>query len=112
MTQKQSIMLKAQASKIEGKTDEIELLTQGDLTLVNAKKIKDFFITNLAKGKHYNVYISNVDNIDLGFIQILQRFCWDAQQESSKVTLSVSLAEDHKLLLTRAGFGSLITLNN
>lgn len=112
MKKKQSITLKAQASKADGKTDEIELIAQGELTLANAKKIKDFFSSNLAKGKHFSVNVSNVDNIDLGFIQILQRFCWDAQQESSKVTLSVSLAEDHKLLLTRAGFGSLITLNN
>ena len=110
MTKKQSITLKAQASK--EKSDEVELIAQGDLTLINVKKIKDFFIGNLAKGKHFNVIVSNVDNIDLGFIQILQRFYWDAQHESSKVTLSISLTEDHKLLLTRAGFGPLITFKN
>lgn len=112
MAKKQSFTLKAQPSKVKGRTNEIELIAQGDLTLTNAKKIKDFFISNLTKGKLFNVKVSNVDSIDLGFIQILQRFYWDAQQENSKVTVSISLAEDHRLLLVRAGFESLITLNN
>ncbi|MDD4672325.1 MAG: STAS domain-containing protein [Bacteroidales bacterium] len=112
MAKKQNITLKAKPSKVKGKSHEIELIAQGELTLTNAKKMKDFFINNLASGKHFNVRVSNVDSIDLGFIQILQRFYWDAQQENSKVTVSISLAEDHRVLLVRAGFESLITLNN
>ena len=112
MTNNQSITLKAQPSKVKGKSDEMNLILKGDLTLMNAIKIKDFFISNLSKGKNFDVQVSDVENIDLGFIQILQRFYWDAQQESSKITLSVSLAEDQKLLITRAGFGRLITQNN
>jgi ABC-type transporter Mla MlaB component len=112
MAKSQSITLKAQASKAKGKTDEVVLLMQGDLTLDNAPKVKEFFLNSMSKGKAFNVRISNVDNIDLGFLQLLKRFCWDAQHEQKAVDIAMNISDDQKLLLTRSGFGSVITLTS
>jgi ABC-type transporter Mla MlaB component len=109
MAKSQSITLKAQASKAKGKTDEVVLLMQGELTLDNATQVKEFFLSTLPKGKQFNVKVSNVDNIDLGFLQLLKRFCWDSQQEQKAVEISMNIADDQAHLLSRAGFGSLIT---
>ncbi|MDX9847620.1 MAG: STAS domain-containing protein [Tenuifilaceae bacterium] len=110
MAKAQNITLKAQASK--GNPEEMVVTIQGELTLDNAQKIKDFLLATLAKGSKFLVKISNVDSIDLGFIQLLQRFKWDAQQVQKDVELSAKLTDDQSQLLTRAGFASIITLKN
>ncbi|MDX9768870.1 MAG: hypothetical protein RBT19_00795 [Tenuifilaceae bacterium] len=112
MAKSQSITLKAQASKAKGKSDELVLQMQGELTLDNATKVKEFLLSNMPKGKTFNVKISNVDNIDLGFLQLLKRFCWDAQQEQKGVDITMNISEDQKMLLIRSGFESIITLTN
>ena len=110
MAKTQTVTLKALSSK---EKPEVTVLTiQGELTLDNADKIKDFFLGALAKGSKYLVKVSSVDSIDLGFIQLLQRFKWDAQQARKDVEISMELSDEHTQLLGRAGFSNLITLKN
>jgi ABC-type transporter Mla MlaB component len=112
MAKTQNITLKSQPSKGKGKNDEIILIIQGELTVDNSRRIKDFFLNALKEGKKYLVKVNNVDNIDLGFIQLLQRFQWDAMHVKKEVEVSISVSEEFQTLLSRAGFNSIMTLKN
>lgn len=109
MAKSQSITLKTQASKAKGKTDEITLVMQGELTLDNAAKVKDFFMASMPKGSQFHVKINQVENIDLGVLQLLKRFTWDAQEQQKKVSISMALTDDQKQLLSRSGFSAFIS---
>lgn len=110
MTKAQTVTLKALPSK--EKPDETVLTIQGELTLDNADKIKDFLLGALVKGSKYLVKVSNVDSLDLSFIQLIQRFKWDVQQARKDVDITMTLSDDHTQLLSRAGFNNLITQKN
>ena len=102
MAQAQKIKLKAQP--VKGKSNDVALTIQGELTLDNAVKLKDFLVENLDKYTKFNVKLNSVDSIDLGAMQLLQRFIWDAKSEKKEVVFEVKISEDHRILLEKSGF--------
>ena len=112
MATKEKISIKSQPDKEKGKPEGGVVLTlQGEITLDYAPKIKDFFSDNLKKYQHFTLRVSNVDSIDLGAVQLMQRFIWDAQAENKKVDLSLNLSPDIKILLERSVFNSFLALS-
>lgn len=113
MAKAQKITLKAQQQKGKGKTEkDVELLIQGELTIHNSVKFKDFLLDNLKKFDHFVLKVNNVDNIDLGAVQLIQRFYWDAQEEKKTVEFIIDLPEEHRVLLERSGLSNFLTLTN
>lgn len=112
MAKSTKISLKAQPSKEKGKEKEVALVIQGELTLDGAYDLKEFLLQHLSKYNHFNIKINNVQNIDLGAVQLIQRFLWDIQQEQKSFKIELKLSDDQRLLLERAGFKSFLTLMN
>lgn len=112
MAKSQKISLKAQPSKDKGKEKEVALVIQGELTIDEATDLKDFLLQNLTKFDHFNIKVNNVQSIDLGAVQLLQRFIWDIQHGQKSYKFELKLSDDQRLLLERAGFKSFLTLMN
>lgn len=101
-------MQKNYSIKKENKGNIIHVTLGGDLTLNNIKKLKDEFLTLLNAGKSVKIKIANVENIDLGFIQLFQSFIWTAKQSSTDIQFTLDLNDQQNILLSNAG----ITLKN
>lgn len=110
MAKAQKINLKVTPQKGAGKKDkEVDLLIQGELTIANSPKLRDFFIENLSKYNHFNVKVSQVESIDLSTIQLLQRFIWDAQELKKTVDILFELSTEDKTLIERSGLNAIVT---
>lgn len=110
MAKAQKITLKATPHKGAGKKDkEVDLLIQGELTIVNSTKLKDFLIDSIGKYNHLNVKVSQAESIDLTAIQLFQRFIWDAQEAKKSVDFTFELSDEDKILIERSGLNSIIT---
>lgn len=105
MAKNQKFTFKVQPPKGKGSDQApAQLILQGDLTIDTATDVKKQLLENLKKYKVFRVKVSNVDSLDLTFIQLLQRFIWDAQQQNKQVEVAFNLPDDIKLLLEHAGF--------
>jgi hypothetical protein len=69
-------------------------------------------LDNLKKFDHFVLKINKVDNIDLGAVQLIQRFLWDAQEEKKTVEFILELPEEHQVLLERSGLSNFLTPTN
>ncbi|HOP04201.1 MAG TPA: STAS domain-containing protein [Tenuifilaceae bacterium] len=109
MAKNQKFTFKIQQPKGKGKEQEpVQLTLQGDLSIETAGDIKKQLLENLNKYMNFNIKVSNVDTLDLTFVQVLQRFIWDAQQLKKSVVVNFSLPDDIQLLLEHAGFESFL----
>jgi anti-anti-sigma regulatory factor len=112
MAKNEPVQLKAQLEKGKGKIEGAVLLTlQGELTIDNAAAVRKYLLDSLAKHKKFTVRISNVENIDLTIIQLLQRFAWDAKELGKEVDFDFKLNEEFHSLIQRAGFNTFLALN-
>lgn len=89
----------------------VTITLSGNLTLDEAETIKLMLKQNLEKYQKFLIKLQNVENIDLGMIQLLYSFRWTAERKSKSVSFSFSLLDEHKLLLEHAGFSELINDN-
>lgn len=105
MAKNQKFTFKIQQPKGKGKEQgPVQLILQGDLSIETAADVKKQLLENLKKHKSFSIKVSSVDTLDLTFIQLLQRFVWDAQLQNKPVDVSFSLPNDIKLLIENAGF--------
>lgn len=112
MAKNETVQLKSQPEKGKGKTEGATLMTlQGELSIDNAPAIKKFLIENLAKYKSFKVRVSNVDNIDLTAIQLIQRFAWDAKEQNKEVEFDFLIPDEFSSLIQRAGFNTFLSLS-
>jgi len=82
-----------------------------DLSLNEVSAIKLLMVQNLDKYPIFHVVLKNVENIDLGMVQVLYSFKWTAERKSKKVYFDFSLTHEQKLLLEHAGFSELVNNN-
>ena len=68
-------------------------------------------LQNFDKYQSFDIKLSDVEAIDLGVIQLLYSFKWTAERKSKTVHFNISLPDEHKLLLERAGFNELVNNN-
>ena len=113
MAKQPKINLKAQPSKGKGKSEkEVTLIIQGELTLDNSEQLKNFLLENLDKYNHFVLKVNGVESIDLGAIQLIQRFIWDIKQQNKSFEAEIKIPEDYKLLFARAGLNSFLSMVN
>jgi ABC-type transporter Mla MlaB component len=84
---------------------------QGDLSLNTIVELKDLLLDIIDKYQQFDIKISNVDTIDLGFMQLLQSFRWTAEKQKKVVELEFSLTDEQAQLLSNAGLGVIIKSN-
>jgi anti-anti-sigma regulatory factor len=111
MANKMTITLKAIPEK--GRNDKVVVLViQGELSLDNSSKVRDFLIDNLNKYEDFTIKISDVSSIDLSILQLLQRFIWDADTVKKNIKLELNLTPELELFLEKSGFKPFIALSN
>jgi len=112
MAKNNQIQLKTQPVKGKDEAEGAVLLTrQGEVTIENAVAGKKCMTDNLAKPEKFSVKVSNVENIDLTIVQLLQRFFWDVKELGKEVEFEFRLTEEFQSLLQRAGFQSFLALS-
>jgi len=89
-------------------TNLVTITLSGNLTLDSINTIKLMLMQNLDKYQGFKLKLEDIENIDLGIIQLLYSFKLSAEQKSKSISLEFSLLEDHKQLLEHAGFAVLI----
>jgi ABC-type transporter Mla MlaB component len=83
--------------------DYTKLTLSGDLSLNNVKAIKDDLEAYLNKSEGVKVLVKDVDNIDLGFIQLIQSFAWTLLKSNKQTDIEMELSPDQQKLLNNAG---------
>lgn len=83
----------------------------GNLSLDEVAEIKLLMVQNLDKFQIFHIILSDVENIDLGMLQLLYSFKWTAERKSKKVYFDVTLSDEHKILLERTGFSEIVNNN-
>lgn len=79
-----------------------------NLSLDEVSTIKHLMVQNLDKFQVFHVVLQDVENIDLGMVQLLYSFKWTAERKSKKVHFDFSLSDEHLSLLEHAGFYELV----
>jgi len=83
----------------------------GNLSLDEVSDIKLLMMQNLDKYQFFHVLLEDVENIDLGLIQLLYSFRWTVERKSKKVSFTFSLPDEYKTLLEHGGFTELMNIN-
>jgi hypothetical protein len=79
-----------------------------NLSLDEVSTIKHLLVQNLDKFQVFHVVLQEVENIDLGMVQLLYSFKWTAERKSKKVFFDFALSQEHISLLEHAGFYELV----
>lgn len=87
------------------------IVFEGNLTLKNINKIKNKLAEAVHKSNNIEIVAGNVDNLDISFIQLLFAAFKTAQIESKVITFKLSLTDELRILVERAGFTSLLYNN-
>jgi len=85
-----------------------KIVFNGNLTLDEVTAIKHLMMQNLDKFQIFRVQLEDVENIDLGMVQLLYSFKWTVERKSKKIYLDIKLNEEQMSLLERSGFSELI----
>ncbi len=107
MEKAQKLPYKVTATTDNGAKKAIIHLSQS-LTLDDVAAVKLLMLQNFDKFQSFEVKIDDVEAIDLGIVQLLYSFKWTAERKSKVVHFNISLADEHKMLLERAGFSELV----
>lgn len=110
MEKAQKVPYRVTSSTDEGAKKAIIHLSE-NLTLDEVAAIKLLMLQNFDKYQSFEIKLSNVENIDLGIVQLLYSFKWTAERKSKAVKFNISLADEHKMLLERSGFTELVNNN-
>lgn len=103
MEKSQKLPYKVTSSSENGVKKAVIHLSE-NLTLDEVAAVKLLFLQNFDKYQGFEVKLSDVENIDLGIVQLLYSFKWTAERKSKTVQFNISLTDEHKMLLERSGF--------
>ncbi|MDR2929100.1 MAG: STAS domain-containing protein [Cytophagaceae bacterium] len=98
--------------KYSNKKGNLNVVFGGQLTISNIEKITEELNANRKKHKSIDISTENVENIDVTFVQLLYALKLSGQKEGFDVSISISVPDDLKSLLTNAGFSGIICKNN
>jgi ABC-type transporter Mla MlaB component len=108
MTNSQKLPYKVTRAK-DSKQVTISLF--GNLSLDTIELVKLMLIKNLNLYQTFHVKLVDVENIDLGFIQLLYSFKSSVENNSKIVTFEIILQDEHNQLLEHAGLKDLLIRN-
>ena len=90
---------------------QVTIAISGNLSLDSVDSVKLMLIKNLNQFQVFNFKVIDVENIDLGIVQLLYSFKASAERKSKSISFEFFLKEDHKQLLEHAGFTELVNGN-
>jgi ABC-type transporter Mla MlaB component len=79
------------------------LTISGDLTLNNISGLKTDLSAHLSKNNNIKIVVKDADNIDLGFIQLIQSFVWTTKKNNNQIDVELNLSPDQQKLLGNSG---------
>lgn len=95
---------------IKGKDDKsVAILLSGDLSLNNVDKVKTSLAQVIDNYQTFTVKVQNIDNVDLGLVQIIQSFVWSANQLGKNVKIRFDFNDDQTTLFKHAGLSEFIS---
>lgn len=83
----------------------------GDLSLNKVEDLKASLIPVLDKYQTFSINVQNVENIDLGLIQLLQSFLLTASRQGKMVMFHFDLQDDYYNLFQNAGLSGFMNSN-
>ncbi|MGD9977385.1 MAG: hypothetical protein AB7S54_05570 [Bacteroidales bacterium] len=83
--------------------DGLKITLSGDLSLNNIKRLKDELSAHINISKVTKIIVIDVENIDLGLIQLIQSFVWTTRKNNNQVDVELNLLPDHQKLLSQSG---------
>ncbi|PIE86490.1 MAG: hypothetical protein CSA05_00225 [Bacteroidia bacterium] len=92
-------------------TNGVAIELCGDLSLTNNSALLDKLNTDLEKYDFFEISISEVESIDIPFIQLMHSFEKTAKSYDKKVTVRCSLSPDIKAIIGDAGFNEKLGLD-
>jgi len=101
--------LKVTSSTVNGIKQATILLT-GNLSLEEMPNVKLLMIQNFDKYSLFHVVLQDVENIDLGMVQLLYSFRWTVERKSKEVSFTFSLPDEYRILIEHGGFKDLINI--
>lgn len=99
-----SIKLDVQAGRRKG-SGVVHM--EGNLVLDNAEAMASCFRNAVTKYGPLRLKITSVEDIDLGFLQLLESLRRHQQQRGQGLELEIQLRDEHKALLRNTGFANL-----
>jgi hypothetical protein len=90
----------------EGKMNKGKLILEGSMTLLEADTIKTCLHKTFDEFDDIDIHLLNIDQFDLTSIQLLAMF--KGFYPNKKVIIDSDVPFDMKLVIERAGFGSLM----
>ena len=97
--------------KNENGVKSVTISLSGNLSLDEVDNIKLLLTENLDKFQRFHIKVFDVENIDLGLIQLFYSFKWTVEKKSKTVSFEFDLPEENKKLLENAGFSSIVNSN-
>ncbi len=82
---------------------ESTLTLSGSLTVARITEIKEAFDRALGNSQKLNIKASNIDSIDLTFVQLILSLKKLCQQKGIELTTNIDLNPEQTQLLQRAG---------
>jgi anti-anti-sigma regulatory factor len=88
------------------------LKLHGDLTMTNVKSIKETLYDLSYKYSRVNIEVSNVESVDLSFIQLLHSAKHTFRQLNKKISFDINLSPEIKSIIQDAGFNENLNLQS
>lgn len=82
----------------------VKIILQKELTIFTIEELKTKIVDVLKKYDEIQIQISNVENIDLSFLQLIDSLKKSAHKKNKKVEMNVELPENLEELMSNAGF--------
>ena len=79
-----------------------------ELTIYTIQEIRDIFLDAVDKYNELDIRITQVENIDLCFIQLIESLKKTAEEYGKKVFLSAELTDETKNLVENTGFDPIL----
>ena len=94
-------------------TEKAEKLTlKGRLTIGNAQKIYNQILAAFKNIKHLKIYLSEISEIDLAFLQILYYLLATTNRSGKGMSVFIDEPEGIWDLIVKAGFETHFSINN
>ena len=81
-----------------------ELTIEGELTLQNARELKNLIQKEIVGLDSVNIKATNISQADITFIQILRSLKKHLEENGKNITTLIEYPYDVKVLLNNAGF--------
>lgn len=101
---------KLKSEHVPGTTANQEnLVIQGRLTIENIQDIKTKLQEAVANFQNIQIYVEQVEAIDLTFLQLLYSLKRSFSETSKNISFNLMLSDENKTLLRQSGLESLLS---